>query len=138
MQKIAQVVEIEDKVAKIKIARASACGENCSSCGSHCTTKGHVIEVENKDYTIGQLLDVETYDKNLLLYSGIAYGVPLVVMILVIFILHQQLETNHGDLIAALAGILSLGISFYILKLIDSKWLKTKALIKEIKPYKGE
>jgi sigma-E factor negative regulatory protein RseC len=138
MKKIAQVVKIQEETAFIKIARASACGDNCASCGSHCTDNGHIIKVKNDNYTLGQLLEIETKDKNILLYSAIAYGIPLIIMIITAVLSYNYLNIGNKEITSALTGILSLVISFYLLRYIDTHFLNENDIIEKIIPFRGE
>jgi sigma-E factor negative regulatory protein RseC len=137
MNKIAQVVKIENNIATIKVARASACGENCASCGSHCTEKGHFIEVTNQEYELGQLLEVTTKDQNILAFSAIAYGIPLLVMVGTILLVYQLAPDSQKDAFSAIAGVLSLSVSFFLLRLLDRFLFKKTKMIEKITPYRG-
>lgn len=138
MEKIAQVVFIENGIANIKIARASACGDNCASCGSQCTDTGHVLRVKNNDYFPGQLLTVNTKDTNILLYSAVAYGIPLIVMVLASLLSYKFIQWGNKEIISSSIGVLSLIVSFYILRTIDKKFFKQNDIIESINPYRGE
>lgn len=138
MEKIAQVVFIENGIAHIKIARASACGDNCASCGSQCTDEGHVLKVKNDGYFPGQLLTVNTKDVNVLLYSMVAYGIPLLVMVLASLMAYNFIGWGNKEIVASSVGVLSLVVSFYILRTLDKKIFKQNDIIESINPYRGE
>jgi sigma-E factor negative regulatory protein RseC len=138
MIKIAQVVRIESEMAYIKVARASACGENCASCGSTCTDKGHILKVKNDGYEPGQLLTLTTKDKNLLAYSSVAYGIPLLVMIGATFLSYRYINIGNKDIVSAVFGLLSLVLSFYILRQLDKHVFKDSDIIESVVPYRGE
>jgi sigma-E factor negative regulatory protein RseC len=138
MIKIAQVVRIENEMAYIKVARASACGENCASCGSTCTDKGHILKVKNDGYKPGQLLSLTTKDKNLLAYSSVAYGIPLLVMIGATFLSYRYINIGNKDIVSAVFGLLSLVLSFYILRQLDKHVFKDSDIIESVVPYRGE
>lgn len=138
MIKIAQVVNIENESAYIKVARASACGDNCASCGTSCTQKGHILKVKNNGYKLGQLLTITTRDKNLLAYSSVAYGIPLLIMIAATFLSYQYINFGNKDIVSAVSGLLSLVLSFYILKQLDRFVFKNSDIIESIVPYRGE
>lgn len=138
MIKIAQVIRIENELAYIKVARASACGDNCASCGSTCTDKGHILKVKNDDFKPGQLLTLTTKDKNLLAYSSIAYGIPLLVMIGATFLSYRYINFGNKDIVSAVFGLLSLVLSFYILKELDRFVFKDSDIIESVVPYRGE
>jgi sigma-E factor negative regulatory protein RseC len=138
MEKIAQVVFIEDGIAHIKIARASACGDNCASCGSQCTDTGHILKVKNDDFFPGQLLTIITKDTNILLYSMVAYGIPLLVMVLSSIMAYNFIEWGNKEIVSSAIGVLSLVVSFYILRIVDKKFFKQNDIIESINPYRGE
>ncbi|HAE42713.1 MAG TPA: hypothetical protein DCG34_07310 [Clostridiales bacterium] len=138
MIKIAQVITIENDLAYVKVARASACGENCASCGSSCTDKGHILKVKNEGYHPGQLLTLTTKDKNLLAYSSIAYGIPLSVMIATTLLSYRYINFGNKDIVSAVTGLLSLVLSFYILRQLDRFVFKDSDIIESVVPYRGE
>ncbi|SHI68315.1 positive regulator of sigma(E), RseC/MucC [Dethiosulfatibacter aminovorans DSM 17477] len=138
MEKIAQVVFIENGTAHIKVARASACGDNCASCGSQCTDEGHVLKVKDEGYFPGQLLTVTTKDVNVLLYSMVAYGIPLLVMIIASLLAYNFIAWGNREIVSSAIGVLSLVVSFYILRTVDKKIFKHNDIIESISPYRGE
>ncbi|MDP3387402.1 MAG: SoxR reducing system RseC family protein [Eubacteriales bacterium] len=138
MIKIAQVVNIENNLAYIKVARASACGDNCASCGSACTDKGHILKVADNGYAPGQLLTLTTKDKNLLAYSSVAYGIPLLVMLAATLLSYRYINIGNKDIVSAVSGLLSLVLSFYILRQLDRFIFKDSDIIESIVPYRGE
>ena len=138
MEKIAQVLFIKNGTANIKIARASACGENCASCGSQCTDEGHILRVKDNDYFPGQLLTVNTKDVNVLFYSMVAYGIPLLVMVLASVLSYSFIEWGNKEVVSSAIGVLSLVVSFYILRIIDRTVFKQNDIIESVNPYRGE
>lgn len=138
MEKVAQVLFIEDGIANIKIARASACGDNCASCGSQCTDEGHILKVKDDGYFPGQLLTVNTKDVNILLYSMVAYGIPLLVMIIASLLAYNFIDWGNREIVSSAIGVLSLVVSFYILRTVDKTIFKQNDIIESINPYRGE
>lgn len=138
MEKVAQVLFIEDGIANIKIARASACGDNCASCGSQCTDEGHILKVKDDGYFPGQLLTVNTKDVNILLYSMVAYGIPLLVMIIASLLAYNFINWGNREIVSSAIGVLSLVVSFYILRTVDKTIFKQNDIIESINPYRGE
>jgi len=138
MKKVAQVVNISNNMASIKIARATACGDNCASCGNECTTNGHIVKIENKNYSIGELLIIDIEENNVLFYSMIAYGIPLFVMVITAVLSYNYIDFGDKEIVSSIAGLLSLVGSFYLLRIIDTNFFKQGTIIKKIIPFRGE
>jgi len=128
VKKIGQVVNIDNNNAFIRVPRASSCGDNCQSCSSGCSEDGHIIKVKNNKYNLGEFVEITARAKNVVLYSILAYGLPLTIMIFTIVytIYFLQLSETLGGLL----GLSSLFGSHFIMKAID-KYLLNDTIITE-------
>jgi sigma-E factor negative regulatory protein RseC len=131
MKKIGQVVHIDKEEALVKVPRASSCGDNCSSCSSGCSDSGHIIRIKNDDYHPGEFVELKARAKNVLLYSVLAYGLPLIIMIATIAYSMNTLKL--GETVAGLMGLVSLIASNFIMKAIDKYVLKDTLIIEDIR-----
>ena len=78
-----KVIQIKDKMARVEIKRASACGESCGSCKGSCETPHHYIDAINSiGAEAGDLVNIEMSTKVFLKATAIAYGIPLLMLII--------------------------------------------------------
>lgn len=122
MEQIGVVKEIIGNQAIIQIKRKTSCGDSCEGCSAMC--KVPKVEVKADlidDLKIGDKVEVFSENVNILKYSLILYGVPLILMVTVIFVLSGIFKGDDGQIFAALGGLASLILSFFILKAYDKK-----------------
>ena len=131
MKKIGQVVDIKEDTACIKVPRGSSCGDNCKSCSGSCEDNGHIVEIKNEDYKLGEFVELNAKAKNVLLYSILAYGLPLIIMIATI--IYSINVINLSETYGGLLGLLSLVLSHFIMKFIDRFLLNDTLIIESIK-----
>lgn len=120
MNQIGTVKSIDDKTATVSVRRKSSCGDNCAGCSAACQVP--VIDVKADvipDIFVGDEVEIFSEDINVLKYSFILYGVPLFIMVAVIFIVSYFIKGEDGQLYGGLFGILSLILSFFILRKYD-------------------
>lgn len=119
MNNIGKIEEIKDGVAKIKIVRASACGENCASC-SGCELKDHYITADLSsefDYSPseGDRVDIILDNKTFYLYSVLGYAVFVILLVLGAVLGYTNFKTEDASVLGAILG---LAAGFFALKLI--------------------
>ena len=120
MNQIGTIKSINDKTTIVSVRRTSSCGDNCAGCSAAC--KVPVIDVKADtipDVNVGDEVEIYSEDINVLKYSFILYGVPLVIMVAVIFLVSFLIKGEDGQLYGGLLGIFSLILSFFILKKYD-------------------
>ena len=120
MNQIGIVKSINDKTAVVSVRRTSSCGDNCAGCSSSCQVP--VIDVKADvipDIKTGDEVEIFSEDINVLKYSFVLYGVPLVIMVAVIFLVSFLIKGEDGQLYGGLFGVLSLILSFFILRKYD-------------------
>ncbi len=117
------IKKINGKKAVVEVRRPSSCGDNCGSCSAMC--KVPLIEVKAEisnnavDVIEGDNVELSSENISVLKYAFVLYGLPLVIMVGVIFLVSNLVEGETGQIFAALGGILSLILSFFILKKYD-------------------
>ena len=120
MNQIGTVKSINDKTTVVSVKRKSSCGDSCAGCSSACNVP--VVEVKADTLpgiSVGDEVEIFSEDVNVLKYSFVLYGVPLVIMVSVIFLVSFLIKGEDGQLYGGLLGILSLILSFFILKKYD-------------------
>lgn len=122
MIKYGKVISIKDDKAIVSIKRDTTCGENCAHCSGGCSVPYVNIEANNiEGINIGDTVEVTSDNINFLKYALILYGVPLVIMVTVIFVANAIFKGENGEIISCVLGLLSLALSFVILKIYDKK-----------------
>lgn len=119
-----EVVEAKGGLVSVVFDRPTACA-NCNGClGKRCTR----IDLKT-NAAVGDILDVQMPDKNILGASSIAYVIPLLMFIVGLFIgaaLHAPLGISlEKDLFIALSAMICLGLGFAITAWVD-RMLKGK------------
>ena len=115
-----RIKKINGDTSIVSIKRRSMCGDNCKGCNSACNVpemdvKANVIP----NIEVGDEVEISSEDISVVKYSFVLYGLPLVIMVAVIFLVSSLIEGEKGQIYAALIGLLSLVISFFILKKYD-------------------
>lgn len=115
-----RIKKIDDDTAVVAIRRQSMCGENCKGCSSACNVPEMDIKADAiTNIEIGDEVEISSEDISVLKYSFVLYGVPLLIMVIVIFLVSSLIKGEDGQIYAALIGLLSLIASFFILKKYD-------------------
>lgn len=127
MNQIGTVKSISGNIATITVKRKSSCGDNCAGCSAMCKVPSVEVKADViPDLKVGDIVEISSEDVNVLKYSFVLYGVPLVVMLAVIFISYYLFKGENGQLYAALLGILSLVLSHFILKKYEKRETSVK------------
>lgn len=124
MEQIGIVKSISRGKAEIEINRISGCGGGCKTCGG-CDTPSHTLLLDNMvDAEIGDTVKVKGETKHLLKYTAIVYLFPLAMLLIGIFTSNVYLKNNgivNYEIISFLVGLITMGISFIIVRMIDNK-----------------
>lgn len=128
------IIEIVDeKTAKLKMQRHSACAA-CGKCVTSSETKDIVVEVDNSiGARVGDHVEVNMDNVDVLKATVIAYIVPLASLLVgtigTYFVL-DFLEVKSGiEIISAVVGLLLTAITFVIIKKNDRKFRDSRAYI---------
>lgn len=131
MEQIGKIEKIENNIAIISVKRVSSCGDNCAHCKSSCGEKTVKISAEiNNEFNLqeGDFVEIKSENNVLLKHMIMMFIMPLCLMLCVIFITNFILKNSNKDLISIICGILSLFVSFFILKWYDKKEMKKNSL----------
>lgn len=129
MDQVGKIEQINGNKAVVSVKRVSACGDNCKSCGASCKQESVIIETDvTSDYEVGDYVEITTENEVLLKHILVLYGVPLLIMMCVIGIVQLFSNSPEKDMISAVSALLSLVVSFFILKAYDRKEMKKNVL----------
>lgn len=130
MESIGIVREKNDNKIFVEFTRESACGESCESCSAKCAeSEKELFEFINTiSADVGDIVKIKTRDKSVLSYKFLVYGLPLILFMSTISISYYIMSKKpmvNIDLMSLTLGLISLLVSFFILKGIDRKFQKT-------------
>lgn len=113
----------------VEFTRESACGESCESCSAKCAeSESELFEFPNTlSADIGDVVKIKTRDRSVLSYKFLVYGLPLILFmstITISYYLMSKMFMKNIELISLIMGIISLIISYLIIKGIDHKFQK--------------
>lgn len=113
----------------VEFTRESACGESCESCSAKCAeSESELFEFPNTlSADIGDVVKIKTRDRSVLSYKFLVYGLPLILFmstITISYYLMSKMFMKNIELISLIMGIISLIISYLIIKAIDHKFQK--------------
>ncbi len=131
MKRTARVISVNGKYAEISAERSSMCDgcskNGCQSCASSKifgTNKSFVARANNPvDAKVGDTVEIETSDKNVLLYSFLVFIVPIVFCAVTYGISSMFFESERFPLILCGASFV---LSFLIIGLIEKFHSKKK------------
>lgn len=124
MEKNGIVIRVEGDIAHVSVVRPSECGDKCNSCAGSCDTNMMVVEVKNRfDARVGDQVELQMMNGQLIKMSFMLYTVPLAAFIAGIFIGYSQpgfLGINQPDVVAISTGAVFLVGSYWLV----NQWLK--------------
>lgn len=136
MEQVGLVVNSNNNTAMVIVGRASACGESCASCGSSCKTQGMSLEVKNTlGAKPGDYVELRTKTSQVLKSAAIVYLMPLFAMIIGIIIginIFMSAGYSNYESYGFIVGLVFLGLSYIILRMIDKKVKKRDKVIIEM------
>ena len=130
MDNIGKIEKINGNKAVISVKRVSACGDSCKSCSSSCKVNSVIFETDitDLDINVGDFVEIRAENEVMLKHILVLYGLPLLLMIFTVFIVHMVLNGPNKDIISAVASLFSLIISFFLLKAYDKIEMKKNVL----------
>ena len=110
MEQLGLVEKADGKLLRVKIKRATACGENCASCGGNCSlTDKSVTAVNTAGAKEGDTVVLEMNSKRILLASFMVYILPIIVFIAVYFAVYA---VKNSEAAAVMTGLVSMAAVF--------------------------
>lgn len=131
------IIEIvDDKTAKLKMQRHSACA-SCGKCQTLSSeSKEILVEVDNSiGAKPGDHVEVNMENMNVLKATALAYLVPLIFLLvgtIVSYFMLDMIISTQGiivELISGIIGIMLMLLSYVILKRNDSKFRDSRKFI---------
>lgn len=131
------IIEIvDDKTAKLKMQRHSACA-SCGKCQTLSSeSKEILVEVDNSiGAKPGDHVEVNMENMNVLKATALAYVVPLIFLLvgtIVSYFMLDMIISSQGiivELISGIIGIMLMLLSYVILKRNDSKFRDSRKFI---------
>lgn len=133
MDQIGQVVSLVGTEAIVDVRRTSACGDKCGSCKGACSIPATRIKISNThNAKIGDYVEISMETKSVLLSACIVYILPLISMLIGItggVIEFKKAGFENYEALGFAIGVVSLFISFYVLRIIDNKLKKKGSLV---------
>lgn len=124
MDQIGYVVDTKGEFAVVDVRRTTACGDKCSSCGGGCSVPAMRVNIKNTiGAEVGSFVEVEMETKSLMKSAFIAYVIPLIMLIVGVssgIFLFQSMGYSNYEILGLLTGLVFLGLSYFILKVIDN------------------
>lgn len=119
MTEIGFVDKVSNGITTVRVAKKSACGENCASCKGGCTPSERVLEVKNPiGAEQGERVVLELPEGRLLTAAFLAYILPLLFMIAGC-ILADFFYDSEWQMV--LGGSVSFAIGFLLAKIISKR-----------------
>ena len=134
MEQQGYIIEVIDKkTAKLKMQRHSACA-SCGKCATTSEKKDIIVEVDNTlGAKVGDKVKVNMETVNVLKAAAIVYIVPLVALLVgtigTYFVLDLLKISIYVETISGAFGLVSMLISFLILKKNDNKFRDSREYI---------
>ncbi|WIV10771.1 SoxR reducing system RseC family protein [Proteiniborus sp. MB09-C3] len=136
MEQIGFVITTNEDMAKVVVGRTSACGENCASCGSSCNTPGVSLEIRNTlGAKPGDYVELKSHTSQIIKFAAIVYLVPLLAMIAGIaggINIFKSAGYAGYETYGFLVGLVFLGLSYIVLRIIDKKIKRKDKVIIEM------
>lgn len=130
MRQIGTVESLYNNTAQIRIKRASACGENCSSCKGGCVPTEILVKAKNHiGAKKGDIVAIEMESKKVLGAAALVYIIPLIFLIAG-YILGEYLTKNENW--GILIGVAATFFVYLIIIAVDRK-MKNKFDINIVK-----
>lgn len=130
MEQVGKIIKIDGNIATILVKRVSACGDNCASCSAACRQNGIEIQTEvTSDIKLGDYVEIITENEIMFKHILMLYGTPLIILLATIFGFNYILRNNaNKDIISAILGLASLGVSYFILRKYDAREMKNNPI----------
>ncbi|MTI47776.1 SoxR reducing system RseC family protein [Sporosalibacterium faouarense] len=123
MNQLGYVTKVDNGIAHLEVRRVSACGDKCGSCGGGCNVPATKVKIKNSlGAEKGDMVEVEMQTDFVLKSAFLVYIMPLILMVGGIIggiNLFENLGIDNYEALGFASGILLLGVSYFILRIID-------------------
>ncbi|MEA5095745.1 hypothetical protein SDC9_97611 [bioreactor metagenome] len=129
MNQVGKIEKINGNIATVSVRRPSGCGSSCASCSGTCSQANVIVETEiNEGYEVGDYVEITTENEVAFKQIFILYGIPFGLMMITIAAVQLLSTSPNKDMISAVASVLSLGVSYILLKAYDKREMKKNTL----------
>lgn len=136
MQRDGVVINTKRDRATINLRRHSACGD-CGAC--HMGEENMNVQVEaynNLDAKVGDFVTIDMETPNVLKASYIAYGIPLLFLIIGV-VITQAIGKRMGlnidlELVSLIVGVIMMFISFFAIRLKEKDFKNDTRYLSQI------
>lgn len=125
MEQIGFVRKLEKGKMELEVRRPSGWGSGCNECSGSCDVEPHIVVIPNRlDARVGDFVEIQGEVGNLLKYTFILYMIPFIFLVGGIVIgnfVFRNSTTDSREVLSFISGLVSVGISLLILKMMDNK-----------------
>ena len=119
MKEVGIVEEIDREFIRVRVAKKSACGENCVSCRGGCVPTERIISVKNTvPCDVGDKVVLEIKSERVIGAAFLVYIVPLLSLFLGYF-LGDYAFKSEGK--AVFLGVILMALSVISIRIFDKK-----------------
>ena len=119
MREVGFVDEVNGEFAIVRVAKKSACGENCASCKGGCTPGERKIKVKNTiSAKVGEKVILEMTESKVLSAAFLAYILPIIIFFVGFFVGDRMF--SH-ELASVGIGVVFAGVGFWVIYLFNKK-----------------
>jgi len=119
LREVGFIDELQGEFAIVRVAKKSACGENCASCKGGCTPGERRIKVKNPiSAGVGEKVILELPDGKVLSAAFLAYILPIIIFFIGFFVGDRLF--SH-ELLSVLVGVVFAGVGFFAIHLVNKR-----------------
>jgi sigma-E factor negative regulatory protein RseC len=123
------VINKDDNIVTVKLERKEACAK-CRACTASLESKEMILNAENKcNAKIGDTVKISLEQSSFLKAVFIMYCIPLISLLLGIgigYLVSLQIGRGNNEIIQVVFGLITLGLSYLIIRLNENKWKNKK------------
>ncbi len=137
MQREGIVLKVVENNVEITTVRSSACGESCETCSAKCAESKPMTQIlpNTIGAEVGDRVILEVNNKNYLRYILLVYAVPLMFFVVGVFLSSLVLKEDDRQILSFFIGLISMAISYILIKKIDDKYTGIHKNIINLKRY---
>ncbi|MGB4440012.1 MAG: SoxR reducing system RseC family protein [Sedimentibacter sp.] len=122
----------EGKSATILVKKTAPCGDNCKSCSAGCKLYNTHIQTDvDDDINEGDYVEISS-ESDVVLSNSIMHALPVILIIISVIAVQLLPFVQNREIASALAVLLSLIVSQFILKFYDKKKMKSNTRLFKI------
>lgn len=128
MTLIGKIEQKEGKTATILVKKIAPCGDKCKNCSAGCNLYSTHIQTEvADDVNVGDYVEIRSDSDVVINNSIMQYAVPVILIIISTIVVQLLPFFQNKEMATALAVVLSLIASQFVLKFIDKNKMQNNA-----------